>query len=380
MIDLNQSKIGHYRVGDLKFYSKLEAIEMHGHTGIHPHWDFNEAEFSQANWTQEPQESILELYRQRAQQLREKYDYIALMYSAGADSQTAFESFINNDILLDEAVSLINYEASGTQDNYLNHEIFNLAIPKVLEAQTKQPNLQHRIIDISDSVINWHKNNHSFDWLYYTNCLYGPNNIIRQQLSTQVNEWQQIINSGKSFCLIYGVDRPRIRHVQGKYYFHFLDNLVANSIITVNDPPVSVELFYWTPDLGSKICIKQGHLIRNYLESTPNTKKLPFVSGQKSDLAYKEVNGTKHWLSLDGVQKLIYPELTPDIIKPQMGPSIMIGRRDDWFLEKDSFDAKDQWEKGINHLLKILPNYWLLDPEAPWKGIKGCLSKDYLLG
>ena len=41
-----QDKLGVYRVGDFKFYSKLEAIEMHAKTGIHPHWDFNEAVFS----------------------------------------------------------------------------------------------------------------------------------------------------------------------------------------------------------------------------------------------------------------------------------------------------------------------------------------------
>jgi hypothetical protein len=34
-----------YRLGDLKFYSKLEAIEMHAKTGVHLHWDFNEAAF-----------------------------------------------------------------------------------------------------------------------------------------------------------------------------------------------------------------------------------------------------------------------------------------------------------------------------------------------
>ena len=87
-------RLGCYRVGDLKFYSKLEAIEMHTRTGIHPHWDFNEAVFSSYDWTVEPEENILELYRQRAQQLRDKYDYIILIYSGGADSETILQSFI----------------------------------------------------------------------------------------------------------------------------------------------------------------------------------------------------------------------------------------------------------------------------------------------
>ena len=74
-----QDKLGVYRVGDLKFYSKLEAIEMHTKTGIHPHWDFNEAVFSSYDWTVEPKEDLLELYKQRAEQLRNQYDYIILI-------------------------------------------------------------------------------------------------------------------------------------------------------------------------------------------------------------------------------------------------------------------------------------------------------------
>ena len=54
----NKDQFGVYRVGDLSFYSKIEAIEMHTRTGIHPHWDFNESVFSLYDWTKEPSESL----------------------------------------------------------------------------------------------------------------------------------------------------------------------------------------------------------------------------------------------------------------------------------------------------------------------------------
>jgi hypothetical protein len=82
-------RLGCYRVGDLKFYSKLEAIETMQQTGIHLHWDFNEAVFGCYNWKQEPVDSLSDLYRRRAQQLRDQYDYIVLCYSGGADSDGA---------------------------------------------------------------------------------------------------------------------------------------------------------------------------------------------------------------------------------------------------------------------------------------------------
>jgi hypothetical protein len=126
-----QDKMGVYRVGDLSFHSKLEAIEMHAKTGIHPHWDFNEAVFSSYDWTKEPDASILELYRQRAQQLRDQYDYVILNYSSGADSQTVLDAFINNDIKLDEVVSFVNYRATADNNNVQNKEIVEVAIPTI---------------------------------------------------------------------------------------------------------------------------------------------------------------------------------------------------------------------------------------------------------
>jgi hypothetical protein len=376
--DPEKSKLGYYQIGDLKFYSKLEAIEVHTKTGHHPHWNFHDATFSSYKWNVEPKESILELYRQRAQQIRDQYDYVVLMYSAGADSQTALEAFIDNDIELDEVCSLINYQAAGTKNNYLNDEIFNLAIPLAKEAQLRQPNLKHRIFDISDAILNFHLD-HDDDWIYYTNNMYAPNNVIRQRLHKHIPDWQKIAESGKRIAVIYGVDRPRVRHIKGHYYFHFLDSLLSNSCIHASDANITGELFYWTPDLP-EICIKQGQLIRQYLESRSDVENLAHVSLTQSDLAYREVNGVKYWLSRDGVQQLIYPRLHPEIIKPPSSPSTIYGNRDTWFWKSGTFDALTYWQQGIDRMLASVSDYWLKDQQNPLKGIKGSVSRDYFLG
>ena len=46
--DHNKDKFGYYLVGDFKTYSKVEAIELHKLTGIHPHWNFNELRTGEA--------------------------------------------------------------------------------------------------------------------------------------------------------------------------------------------------------------------------------------------------------------------------------------------------------------------------------------------
>ena len=100
MLDNTPDRFGYYTVGTFKTYSKLMAILEHEKTGVHPQWHFNDEEFSAHDWKQEPQESLVELYRRRAQQIRDRYDYLVLFYSGGADSTNILQTFINNDIKL----------------------------------------------------------------------------------------------------------------------------------------------------------------------------------------------------------------------------------------------------------------------------------------
>ena len=128
---------GVYRVGDFDFYSKVEAIEMHTKTGIHPYWDFNEAVYRSRDWTVEPSVDLSELYRRRAQQLRDKYDYLVLWYSSGADSDNVLRSFLDNDILIDEVASFVNFEGNGDKDDYyLNGEVYNIAAKNIEKYRT----------------------------------------------------------------------------------------------------------------------------------------------------------------------------------------------------------------------------------------------------
>ena len=99
-------KRGYYKVGNQKFYSKAQAIlyDQQNHKGID--FIFNDEDFLSADWKNEPQESLDEIYKQRAQQLREKYDYLVLSYSSGVDSTNILHSFLYNNIHLDEVFCL----------------------------------------------------------------------------------------------------------------------------------------------------------------------------------------------------------------------------------------------------------------------------------
>jgi hypothetical protein len=96
--DLNYSgdQFGYYTVGpNFKTYSKLLAIEEMRRTGTHLEWHFNESQYQAHDWRKEPSTSLDELYRQRAQEIRDKYDYVVLWYSGGPDSWNILNTFIN---------------------------------------------------------------------------------------------------------------------------------------------------------------------------------------------------------------------------------------------------------------------------------------------
>ena len=374
-------KLGVYRINDLKFYSKLESIEYMQKIGIHLHWDFNEAVFSSYDWTQEPTEDILELYRQRAQQLRDKYDYIVLMFSGGADSTNVLKSFVDNDIKLDEAVSYMNYSATGDKDSYFNAEIFNVSIPVAEQLKTDYPWLKHRVIDLTELIVDYYKKNQNkFDWIYEMNMCFSPNNTCKESFPLKIKDWADIIYSGKKFCVLWAHDKPRIAYKNGKFLFKFID--IIDNAATVKSmsgqQPYTDELFYWTPDLP-KILIKQGHLIKNYL-SKPNIETLPFVSTSKSDLAFKEIAGVKYWLSNHGVHSIIYPKWNINTFTNGKASSPIFTERDTWFFELSSgHDIKQNWFTGLDHLWKLIPNYWKNDSLDIKDGLKACWSKEYYL-
>jgi hypothetical protein len=375
-----QDKLGVYRVGDLKFYSKLEAIEMHTRTGIHPHWDFNEAVFSSYDWTVEPKENLLELYRRRAEQIRNKYDYIVLMFSGGADSTTVLESFLTNDIHIDEIASFQNYSVTGDHESFLSAEVTRVARPKIELLKEKYPWLKHRILDLGPMEIEYFSSAQGRNWLYEINSILCPSGVARESLGLKVKEWRDIIDSGKKFCILYGSDKPRVTHKNGRYVFNFVDSIDNTCTVKsmAGQQPYTDELFFWSPDLP-EICIKQAHMVKTYL-SQPNIETAAFITPEKTSVACTVKNGKTHWLTVHGVHRIVYPNWDITTFSVGKANDVMLTPRDEWLFNlSDTHTVKQSWEIGRKKLLQTLPDYWKNDLSNWAKGVKGCISKDYYL-
>jgi hypothetical protein len=100
-LDLNHIR-GYYEVGDKIYFNKIEAVRAASQTKQQLVWHFHDDVFGKFDWSIRPQGTLRDLYRERAQQIRDKYDYIIIYFSGGADSWTVLNSFLANGIHVDE--------------------------------------------------------------------------------------------------------------------------------------------------------------------------------------------------------------------------------------------------------------------------------------
>ena len=380
-----QDKFGFYQVGDFRTYSKFEAIEQHIKSNKKIHWNFNDTTYRSYKWDQEPEESLSELYRQRAQQIREQYDYLVLWFSGGADSTNILNAFIDNNIKLDEVASYVNYEATGDRFNHLNAEIYHVAAPMVNVGKEKQPWLQHTVIDLAALTMEYFNNaSAKFDWIYQINGFVNPNCAARRDIKLKIPHWTKMFDAGKKVGFIYGLDKPRVSEINGHYYLKFvdmIDNAVTAECQILNRDWEFNELFYWAPD-NPKIVIKQGHTIKKYLKSV--TESSPFMVSNRDQLRLRTVsvviNKKMHWLTLDGLHTLIYPGWIPALYQEKPF-SLTFTARDTWFFNlPDSDPAKYAWRVAIKHRWNSTPDYFKTDKFLLASGFKQTPSSPYYLG
>ena len=382
MQQIDKEKFGFYQVGNHRFFSKVEAIEMHKRTGIHPHWNFNEDVFTSIDWKTEPKESLGEIYRRRCQQIRDKYDYLVLWYSSGADCDNILKQFLDNDIFIDEVVSFMNYSAEKDKnDPYMNGEVFNIAIPTVQHYQELYPDLKFRLLDICQPTVDYFSDPKTvLDWHYSMNTVFNPNSTMRNQLFRTVDEWRRLKDSGKTVCHIWGIDKPRLSLKNDRYYVRYLDIFdpaVSPKWQSENTPGEFMELFYWTPDMP-EITVKQAHVVKNYLRNS--NQYSPFMVEEDTGQGHIVVDGKKYFITNPGLNWLIYPTYQFNEFNEFKPKKLFWTPRDNWFYDLSKNEkAFTLWKGSLESLWNNMPDYWKNDPKDPGKAFKCCVSPEYYL-
>lgn len=383
LLDLSappSDRFGFYQVGDKKFYHKLHAIQEMARSGIHLEWKFHDEVFSCYDWSQEPTQTLSELYRRRAEQIREKYDYIVIMYSGGADSHNMLDAFVNNNIPFEEILTMHNVGAPAAGIDMRGHgnnpEILRVSIPYAQKIVERLPHVKLRIVDQTPFVRESLQHSELLE-IFYANVAANANSSglnLQFKLSWDP-ELIKLRASGKRVCFLVGTDKPRVWEINGRWCFRFLDIFDCYANPAWDD---GTEFFYWSPDLP-QLLIKQSHIIKRYMQQI--TPQSPFVTTKTTSLACRSIDNKTFWLEDHGVHKLLYPTWNTNTFTMGKDPDRVFGWRDIWIrqMNPETEVIAKNYREHFSTWAQSLPDYWKNDPTDISKGMKGCWSNPYYL-
>jgi len=381
----DKDKFGFYQVGDFKTYSKVEAIELSNKTGNPVHWNFNELDFSTYDWTIEPPTDINVLYQRRAKQIRERYDYVVLWWSGGADSYTMLKAFVDQGLFVDEIATFHNYGADGSWDSYLNSEVKRVAMPIAEKLLEHSPNTKFRLVDHVDYQPTLYSvDDNKFDFLYKANAIFSPNQLARRYIREQEKDYLDLFATGKRVCFVWGMDKPRVvQEPNGKYALRIVDivdNCVNPETQRLNRAWEYDEFFYWSPE-GKDIMAKQGHMIMRYLKNVPREElNSRWISLRGNSLgATATIAGRKYFLTNGGVHRLIYPDWNSDTYSSGKHDFLlMLSPRDQWMLKDTNSEQTRLYLNGIEKLGSIVGQDWIRTGGIT-RGLRSCATPPMFL-
>lgn len=352
-------KLGYYLVNDSIYYNKFQALMEARRTNAQIRWFFNEDKFIPFPWHVEPSESINEIYRRRAQQLRDRYDYIRVEASGGSDSNTVIFSFLLNNIPLDEVVYRYPKIADRhTTTNIVDQRPENSLSEWELAAQpllkwiaTNYPQTKISIIDYSESVAD-PKFGKNESWIFETKNYISPSYCMGK-FDNNVEDFLHIADHGSKMCIIYGAEKPKIFIKDDKFFVYFVDNHTGHTTPSVGDyTNITNEPFFWTPDMPELIA-KQAHLVKNWMEQPANNKfadavRWPLHTSIKTRTLYEQI-----------VRSIVYPHFDVNTFQTTKPLVNITNEMDAWFFENYKDTAVySVWKEGIDYLTtNIDPEY-----------------------
>ena len=341
-------KMGYYLVNNEIYYNKYQALMAATKTGHHCRWFFNEHTFVPYKWEVEPEESLRELYQQRAQQLRDQYDYIRVEASGGADSTTVIFSFLLNGIHLDEVV--FRYPKGGEKDlvgdatdlrceNTLSEWEF-AAKPLLNWIKTNYPAVKITVHDYTDNFADLKDET----WIYRSRHYLQPAHAVKHQVAGSV-EHKRLVEQNLKICILWGIDKPKVCIKDGRWYLYFLDGQGSHNNQVVDEyTNVSNEFFYWSPD-ACQLLAKQVHMVKRWFE----------------DPAHYSMQGVLQWPNSQFGNRTIYEQVVKSIVYPDYDlttfqtfkPTNNIYNEMDYWFHHNYKGTKQYsiWEAGIDYVL-----------------------------
>lgn len=303
---------GYYSVNGEIFANKMYAVKRALETNQQLRWHYFDDVFASASTKNLGQIGLNELYRQRALQLRDSYDYLVLYYSGGSDSWNVLNTFLKNNIKLD--CVYVWHPVKATDKNLYTPNQFDLSdnnhvsewdfvIKRDLEwLAAHHPEIHIEIGDWTDVLIQ--TNNTVYDRIIETATT--QNSIVTLFKNVcPCNFERRTLDQGKTVAKVIAADKPKIEEHLGKYYFYFID--VACPNMSTDDNPNGVEYFYISPDFPS-MTVEQSFAILSYYKNMP--EKLSLLKSPHTrppGWSFEKVYQTCYQMEADE-RSILYPD------------------------------------------------------------------------
>jgi hypothetical protein len=274
---------GFWAVGNKEFKNKFQALLFATETNQEVRYIYFDQIWTDFDRSLLGKIPLKVLYQQRAQQIRDQYDYLILYFSGGADSYNVLRSFIDNKIKLDEVCvkwSMAAVKSKVYNPNNLDTSARNTlsewdyAIKPVLDWLSQYyPQIKINIVDWTQDL--------------------SPT-IYNEKIFHRVNTWNDVeipfmvaysdselynLNKGRTVGSIYGIDKPLLAHRNGNWLMSFTDTGTGMGIPSEENNQ-GTEYFYWSPKFPI-LAMEQAYQLSLYIDRHPHLKQYYYSDASK---------------------------------------------------------------------------------------------------
>jgi hypothetical protein len=185
---------------------------------------------------------------------------------------------------------------------------------------------------------------------------------------------KQIADSGKSLCVLYGIDKPKVALIDNHWYVYFIDIMANHPNPVVNHHTnITTELFFWTPDLP-ELVIKQGHMVKTWFDMPANQHLRNLVT-------YPISNPNLRTVYEGLIKPFIYPDFDPHTWQTAKPTNSFYNEMDTWFYVNLKGSRQYQvWQAGLKFLEENIHAKHLVESNGTVNGLRWNKSIFYHLG
>ncbi len=374
---------GYWSVGGKMFFNKAQCLKYASRIkNENVAFHFLDPVYRTLDWTKEPSEDISVLYRTRAEQIRSSYDYVVLFFSGGADSRNILDTFLDNNLHIDEIVSfypvniveksLNTFSVLDKKSENLMFEYTMAAEPKLREVEKRSPKTKITVVDYTDFTVNFILNG-KMNKVFQGGIAADPFHVGHYYYAEQLRK----VSETKNVCAVTGFDKPRMIYdmLTDKFglVFHDFLNIFGNfSIDSLDGYLPKIEHFYFTPSMPTitqKQCFDLAKRLRaSRMLNVENSKHVLIRCRENRFLIYDP--------HTDFFKSVIYPKWTPDLWQADKDTvNYFFQSQTNWFHSTEYTDkrARDYYKGQVDELVSGVDECYLERNNG-----RVCKFKDYM--